>query len=134
MAEETILLLNDPPISKKEEDLLNRQPFVSRLARAIKNHHQNSSLVIGLQGEWGSGKSSLLNLLEKDLTRESEDPEIRVIRFQPWLFSTENDLVQQFFELLIAEIDDSALKQSFKAFQKALAPDSFLTKAPITGQ
>lgn len=57
----------DEPIAKAEEDRLNRTGFAEALASAIRNWTKPSSLVIGLYGEWGSGKSSLKNLVVERL-------------------------------------------------------------------
>lgn len=50
----------DKPIEKQEDDLLGRAPFSNQLGKAIYGHEEESSLVIGLFGEWGQGKHQLL--------------------------------------------------------------------------
>lgn len=54
-------------------------------------------------GEWGSGKTSLLNMTEAYL----KDSKIIIIKFNPWLYSSYNQLVGQFFDELILEFTDS---------------------------
>jgi predicted KAP-like P-loop ATPase len=49
----------DLPINSAKDDKLNRSPFASALASAIRNWNQTSSLVVALYGDWGSGKSSV---------------------------------------------------------------------------
>ena len=68
------MLYNDQPIREPDEDALNRQPFVDKIAELINNYtkanagkNTHDGLVIGLEGPWGSGKTSILNLLEKKL-------------------------------------------------------------------
>ena len=53
----------DRPITAKAQDVLNRAPFAENLARAILNYSSTESLVIGLYGEWGSGKTSIINMM-----------------------------------------------------------------------
>lgn len=51
----------------------------------------------------GSGKTSLLNMTEEYL----KDFKIKIIKFNPWLYSSYNQLVVQFFDELIMEFTDS---------------------------
>ena len=89
------MLINDKEITKKNEDRLARDSFVENLASAIKNWKKNEkSLSIGLYGEWGSGKSSVLNLISQEL-KDKED--IIIFNFNPWIFSDTKDLIDIFF-------------------------------------
>jgi len=45
---------------------------------------------IGIFGTWGTGKSSLLNLIEDEVTRQAPD-EVIVIRFDAWLYQGFDD-------------------------------------------
>lgn len=95
---------NDVKISG---DTLNRRNFAESLALNIQNYFDrqdiNNCLTIGLMGEWGSGKTSLLNMTEEYL----KDSKIKIIKFNPWLYSSYNQLVGQFFDELIMEFTDS---------------------------
>ena len=88
-------------------DTLNRKNFAKSLASNIQNYFErqdvNNCLTIGLMGEWGSGKTSLLNMTEEYL----KDSKIKIIKFNPWLYSSYNQLVGQFFDELIMEFTDS---------------------------
>ena len=67
-----------------------RQHFDKRPSR-----HADQSLVIGLTGAWGSGKSSIVNLLTEHLSRKAlgaQQPQI--IEFNPWLFAGEEKLIE----------------------------------------
>ena len=57
------MLSPDLPIAKLEEDELNRGSFAESLAKTLVQYSFPSSLTIGLYGEWGSGKTSLLNMV-----------------------------------------------------------------------
>src|SRR5687767_2666249 len=73
----------DRPITSKEEDLLNRAPFAKAVASVIQQWKKRDSLIIALYGQWGSGKSSLKNLIVGSLQKESEGGPY-VIEFNPW--------------------------------------------------
>jgi len=57
----------DRPLEQLNEDRLERKGFVQRLAGDILSWHGKDSLVISLNGEWGSGKTTLKNFLKGDL-------------------------------------------------------------------
>jgi KAP-like P-loop domain-containing protein len=54
----------DQPISTRAADLLGRGPFVQRVVQVLDEMRVlEDSSVLGLVGPWGSGKSSLINLV-----------------------------------------------------------------------
>ena len=55
-----------------------------------------NSVVIGVEGRQGDGKSSLINLILNEVTPNKKN---LVIEFNPWSFSNRNDLI---YELLIS--------------------------------
>lgn len=91
----------EKPIKTVEEDEtgLNMNNFAEYLATNIKNYfeHDNESITIGLMGDWGSGKTSILNLTENHL----KQTDILIIKFNPWIYSSYNQLIEQFFDELI---------------------------------
>jgi predicted KAP-like P-loop ATPase len=97
----------DKEIKNSDDDTLNREDFAKNLALNIENFFNrkdiDKSLTIGLMGEWGSGKTSLLNMTENHLKKTN----IKIIKFNPWLYSSYNQLVEQFFDELIMEFTDS---------------------------
>jgi predicted KAP-like P-loop ATPase len=97
----------DQPIQNREEDLLGRRDFGEALARAIAGWHGNESLAVGIFGEWGSGKSSLKNMileaLEDDAVVEREPPV--VVEYNPWQFAGQERLIEGFFEEVANQID-----------------------------
>lgn len=59
--------------------------------------------VIGLHGQWGSGKSSVMNFvlaMLKKHNQENEDDQVVHIDFRPWLVSGHQDLIVAFFKIL----------------------------------
>ncbi|MGO9388514.1 MAG: P-loop NTPase fold protein [Methanobacterium sp.] len=63
----------DKAIKYCNEDELGRCEFAKSVGNAILNHESEDSLVIGLQGKWGYGKTSIINMaLEniKEITKE----------------------------------------------------------------
>jgi len=94
----------DQPIKSYKEDILGRHPFAQSLANAILSYQAKDSIVIGLFGAWGSGKTSIINMaLEHiDLVSKNkiDNEKPIIIRFNPWNYSDQNQLVTQFFRQL----------------------------------
>lgn len=93
------MLYSDSPIKDFGEDYLLQEEFVNHLKSIIMDYNSQESLVIQLRGEWGSGKSSILNMLKKSIEEDNEKGPL-VMYFNPWNFSTKNELIKFFFEEL----------------------------------
>lgn len=65
---------NDLPIKNINDDLFNRASFAKNIADIIynleKSKIEDQGIVFGLNGSWGSGKSSLINLIKGDLIQK----------------------------------------------------------------
>lgn len=90
----------DDPIKTVDEDNLRRAPVAQRAARLIaENHTSDSSVVYGLEGPWGSGKSSVIALLTAYVT-DAEDSRWQVVAFTPWATTGTEGLLSEFFAAL----------------------------------
>lgn len=87
----------DRPIASRKEDLLGRSGFAESLAAAIKGWKGNDSLVIAIYGPWGSGKSSVKNMVLESL-RESEKDCPLIVEFNPWQWAGQEQLAEAFFQ------------------------------------
>jgi len=63
-------------------------------------------MVIGISGPWGSGKTSLLNLIYRQLQdKANEKKRIFPLRFNPWSYSSIDQLIAAFFRDLRSTLD-----------------------------
>jgi predicted KAP-like P-loop ATPase len=85
----------DRPITGRHEDLLGRASFSESFAGAIEGWRQNDSLVVALYGTWGSGKTSLRNMVVEFLRARST---IDVVEFSPWEWSSQEQIAEAFFD------------------------------------
>lgn len=92
----------DLPITKSTEDILNRGVFAKSLAKTIASYSNSTSFTIGLYGAWGSGKTSLVNMVLEAV--ESIDANAVILRFNPWLCSDSQQLISQFFKQMSTAI------------------------------
>jgi energy-coupling factor transporter ATP-binding protein EcfA2 len=110
------------PIQNKAEDKLERARFIERLASALINPETKKStgVVVGITGPWGSGKSSLLNLLREHI--QEKYPDALVISFDPWLVSGRNDLIAEFLGEMIGTINATEKRKAkFKRLGATIA-------------
>jgi predicted KAP-like P-loop ATPase len=110
------------PIDSENQDALERTDFVRRLADALIDPRTKKArgLAIGITGPWGTGKSSVLNLLSRHIKATYEDA--LVVRFDPWLVSGRNDLISEFLRELIRTIkSEPRVQQQFKDLANTVA-------------
>ena len=112
---------SDSPVQKNKDDKFNRWQFSKRIADVVANRIDPSSIVIGLYGAWGNGKTSVLNFIEEALTAEDD---VICIKFNPWRFGTEDDLLKAFFFEIAQALDTKLLTNTDKVKDvvKSLAP------------
>lgn len=77
------------------QDLLNREPHAQMIARLLLLPDESESLVVGISGKWGSGKTFFSKLVVKAIGAEAG-----VIEFRPWLLTDRDTLVREFFVAL----------------------------------
>jgi predicted KAP-like P-loop ATPase len=93
---------NDQPIAQPAEDRFGIDPFAKALASSIRKMASPEGTVIALNGPWGSGKSSAVNLVLYHLREAVEANEIVVVKFACWWFRGEEALALAFFRELYA--------------------------------
>lgn len=115
---------NDPNILDRalldpDDDLLERGPFVDGLVRALVKDvvdetdtiigRRSSGFVIGLTGDWGLGKSTILNFTEAKLKQLKY---VSVAQFNPWIFNGRDELLNGFFHALRGALGKSRKDQA----------------------
>ena len=89
----------DKPITRREGDRLGFASVAEHLASSIVGLPAAEGFVFGIEGRWGSGKSTLINLTMEALkTHGGAAPE--VITFSPWLVGDRDELLRSLFSEL----------------------------------
>src|SRR4051794_35603859 len=52
---------DDAPLLNPKDDLFGLAPFARRLTRVLRGAQQRDNVVVGLNGAWGSGKTTAIN-------------------------------------------------------------------------
>jgi predicted KAP-like P-loop ATPase/uncharacterized membrane protein len=118
----------DRPVERPEDDKLGRKAFAQRVARELRAWHQKDSLVISINGDWGSGKTTLANLIlfyAEEQAASSGEKKPTVVKFNPWQWSGQDKLLQAFFDEIGAafrhnKVGDEALAKRLARFWEGL--------------
>ncbi len=91
-------LSSDMPLADATQDALGVDPLAKNLASSLISMSPSDGMVMAIYGDWGTGKSTLMNFIRSYLEQhkpENEQPYI--IPFHPWQFSGHQDLVRSYF-------------------------------------
>lgn len=105
-------MFSDQPINNSKTDLFGRKKFAKRISHIIANRTEKESIAIGIHAPWGEGKTSVLNMiiegLEEHLHKKDKtllNGHIVLLKFNPWRFSDENQLLENFFSALADKLE-----------------------------
>ncbi|HXQ34143.1 MAG TPA: P-loop NTPase fold protein, partial [Anaerolineales bacterium] len=98
-----------------ERDRLHRIGFARQIATALVPLSVKSSIVVSVEGAWGSGKTSVLSMVEALLGSEI-DAESRpiIVPFNPWLIGNRDALLREFLKQLSRKIELSDHSETAK--------------------
>jgi photosystem II stability/assembly factor-like uncharacterized protein len=83
------LLASDKPIGPEDPDYLGFRQVALGLSNYLRNNATKPPLTVAVTGEWGMGKSSLMNLVQGDL----RSYKFRPVWFNAWHHQTEESLL-----------------------------------------
>ena len=92
----------DAPIGSNSDDLLGRTPFVDEIVDLAITTPKEWVPRIGIYGSWGSGKTSVLNMIAERLGEAQHV----VVRFNPWGFSDTDEMFGALADAVLAAIED----------------------------
>ena len=127
------MFLND---QETATDLLHYEAIAKTVVRLIRDTPK-TPLTVGVHGDWGAGKSSVLKMTEDALSKQ---PKVQCLWFNGWAFEGFEDAKTVIIETIIEELnavqgkpvdlkgyyfmDDNIVKQVMrpsKTFNEALA-------------
>ena len=111
----------DTPIKAGDKDDFERQGFAQAISDQLVIGAHSPSMVFGLEGRWGEGKTSLINMISDELEKKQNfDPVI--LHFNPWIIQGVDTLMKEFIKFFV-----DGLKEKWTAFD---TPD-ILTRVSI---
>ncbi len=110
---------SDAPLSIKDQDLYEMTPYARGVARRIEeNHSWSDSNVFGLLGAWGSGKSSILNIIEYEIKLPPTN--WKTARFTPWATGDELGMLDEFYSSICSALPEGSRKNFRAGFSRLL--------------
>ncbi len=92
-------------LKKIDSEGLEFFPFAEKLVEGIKPFvPKEKAFSIGINGDWGSGKSSLIDIVKELLPekilikKDGSNYQVKQISFSPWMYPDEQSLIVNFFE------------------------------------
>lgn len=92
------VLQGDRPLKHNDPDALGFEQLAIELANALATRSAPEGMVVGLEGRWGSGKSSLVNLILNQFEQLPREAAPITIQFKPWLIGSRDALISSFFD------------------------------------
>jgi hypothetical protein len=117
-------LLADDAITDRSQDRLGRQAFADRMVDLLDHvAEQTESAVFGLLGPWGSGKTSVLQLVRDSLHAGER---WTVVEFNPWELSDLPTLTREFLTTLDSAVKPERMSEkvrhAFAGYIKKVSP------------
>lgn len=111
------VLVSDAPIDGNERhDLLDREWFAEQVAHRITQAGTGDSVVFGLAGPWGAGKTSALALIKNFLNSGDISPDPwAIVEFTPWAADDAYALTEEFYNTIASALDDKSSETAEQA-------------------
>ena len=95
----------DQPITGAAEspDKLGREKFAALVGSSLLLKADSPGIVVSLEGPWGYGKTSAINLIQKHFDSLAPADRPITIGFNPWMVSGTKNLTQEFLVQLASQ-------------------------------
>ncbi|WP_429034498.1 KAP family NTPase [Aeromonas media] len=107
-----LYFIADEEIEDKKDDLLTNEVQAKSFAETVLASGSHPGLVFGVDGPWGVGKTSFINLVERYWDDAAD--KVLVCRFEPLRYASEPDLADRLIRDLSAVIQDKVFAPEFK--------------------
>jgi formylglycine-generating enzyme required for sulfatase activity len=125
-------IMHDSPLRDSKVADFHFDDFAATLARLIASRKTQTPLAIGINGAWGSGKTSLLlrvkNMLDKPNGENGRDEHryakgeendfytCKTVWFDAWKYNDEDTLLVALVRVVLQAMQRGTLKEKFKAW------------------
>ena len=92
-------LVSDRPVEAGDPDPLQRRSIACTLSRFLRNENTEPPMTIAVTGDWGEGKSSLMNLVKAELEKNGT----RTVWFNAWHHQKEQHLFAALLQAVRAQ-------------------------------
>ena len=93
----------DAEIVNESDDRFGFQDYAEVLAHRVAN--ADTPLTVGIYGRWGSGKTSLMRLIEKGLNNQNN--QVKTLWINVWQLSNREELWNAFLQALLTQVREN---------------------------
>jgi hypothetical protein len=111
--------------SALQADKLSRKGFAETAAKTLSKVPSSAGLVVSIEGVWGSGKTSVLAMIEAILNQTETPKKPLIVHFNPWLIGDKDALLRHFLSRIASAIklgdssrDGKKVAKEIKAYSK----------------
>jgi predicted KAP-like P-loop ATPase len=105
----------------EQPDRLGFQAIAEKLAVSVLDQATAGGMVVGIEGRWGSGKSSLMGRLKTELGKRADAPEI--VNFAPWLVGSRDGLITDLLAELVTAVKRIETKDASATSERSNSSD-----------
>lgn len=102
LSNKKIALLEEKDV---DYDLLNKKDVINQLYNAIINCYPKNNFTIGLNGKWGTGKTTIVNNVLRIIEQNGLLDHYVIVKFDPWKYDDEKNILQSFLNEILNKID-----------------------------
>jgi len=103
--------------------------LATKICKLIHERNSSDCLVVGLNGKWGCGKSTVLNYIQAQLNSD----EVIFVNFNPWRITDQSSLILTFLERVAEALDTELFTKTEKAQEHAKKLGSLLGTVGLKG-
>lgn len=113
----------DQPFFIREDavgyDLLNRKNLIQDLAESIQSYVSDERFVVGIEGAWGTGKTTFLNHLIDNISKNENF--VIIDDFEPWLSESKESLLNNLLNTILVKSNLDISKREIDHFVKTIS-------------
>ena len=117
---------SDVPIRSAKQDRLRRSAFAARIAFVLKGPSVEEGRVFAIRGAWGTGKSSLKNMIIEQLRT---DANVKWLDFNPWQWADGDAITKALFREMADKLGGKLSKGATQRARLLRQYGSILTRS-----
>lgn len=112
-------LEEDSPIKNTKDDKLDKlfSKTVKKVINIVDKNSFKSSYTIGINSEWGNGKSTILRMVKNELKNDSDKI---LVDFNPWMGFDKKVLIKDFFNSLSESLIENDISNEVYQYSEEL--------------
>lgn len=127
---------SDNSITRKEDDKFGYYEEAELFLDKLEEHrasYQDHALIVGLEGEWGSGKSSFINMVECAISAcNNRCSQFKLVKFSSWNYRNSNQLTIELLSMISEAIGVKDITKAIDKYIKVFDGTSFQWLAGLT--